>query len=238
MSKFFGHILNVLGVSRSGHRSSFCKSSYSQCGEDLIVRYIFQLRGIDIPTYLDIGANDPFYLSNTALFYLNGSTGINIEPDPSLIKKFFDYRPRDINLAIGIGAETCEKDLYIMDDPALNSFLIEEVRKYESLSLHKLVETRKILVSTVNSVLQEYNNGVFPDFLSLDAEGMDFEILKSIDYNSDIPKVICVEAAEYSPTGAGEKRIELIDFLISKGYFEYASTNLNVIMVKKEFWYR
>ena len=38
-------------------------TSYSQCSEDLIVRYIFNLRGISKPTYLDIGANDPFYIS-------------------------------------------------------------------------------------------------------------------------------------------------------------------------------
>ena len=55
------------------------KKSFSQCGEDLIVNYIFGLRGITKPTYLDIGANDPFYLNNTALFYINGCRGINIE---------------------------------------------------------------------------------------------------------------------------------------------------------------
>ena len=43
-------------------------NSYSQCGEDLLVDYIFKLRGIERPSYLDIGAHDPYYLSNTALF--------------------------------------------------------------------------------------------------------------------------------------------------------------------------
>jgi hypothetical protein len=66
---------------------------------------------------------------------------------------------------------------------------------------------------------------------------LDYKILQSIDFGTQYPKVICVEAAEYSPIGAGARRSELIDFLVSKGYYEYANTNLNAIMVKNEFWY-
>ena len=66
---------------------------------------------------------------------------------------------------------------------------------------------------------------------------MDFQILKSINFDKSSPKIICVEAAEYSPIGAGKRRDELIDFLVAKGYYEYANTNLNAIMVKKEFWF-
>ena len=47
-------------------------SSFSQCGEDLIVNYIFNLRGISLPSYLDIGANHPYFISNTALFHKKG----------------------------------------------------------------------------------------------------------------------------------------------------------------------
>ncbi|MDB5014019.1 MAG: Methyltransferase, FkbM family, partial [Daejeonella sp.] len=35
----------------------YSKNSYSQCGEDLIIQYIFNLRGISQPSYVDIGAN-------------------------------------------------------------------------------------------------------------------------------------------------------------------------------------
>ena len=59
--------------------------SFSQCGEDLLIDYVFKLRGIAQPSYIDIGANDPFYLNNTAIFYLRGCRGINIEANPKLI---------------------------------------------------------------------------------------------------------------------------------------------------------
>ena len=92
------------------------------------------------------------------------------------------------------------------------------------------------MIRTVSSVLSESFGGLFPDFLTLDAEGMDLQILRSIDFDKQWPKIICVEAAEYSPVGAGARRADLIDFLQSKNYIEYANTNLNAIMVKKAFW--
>ena len=63
------------------------------------------------------------------------------------------------------------------------------------------------------------------------------QIIKSIDFKKYWPKIICVEAAEYSPIGAGERRNDLIDLIKNKGYYEYANTNLNAIMVKDEFWF-
>lgn len=214
------------------------KTSFSQCGEDLLISYIFNLRGIFKPTYLDIGANDPYFLNNTALFYSLGSRGINIEANPVLIKDFFKYRPEDINLSFGIGSNETIMDFYIMNDPTLSSFSAQECEKYIATGKYHIIKTQKIKISTIQNVLDEFNNGIFPDFLSIDAEGMDFEILKTIDYQKSAPKVICVEAADYSPIGAGERRSELINFLEENGYYEYANTNLNAIMVKRDFWFK
>jgi hypothetical protein len=63
--------------------SKFEKKSFSQSGEDLIIDFIFNALGISRPSYIDIGAHHPYYLNNTAIFYLRGARGINIEPDPS-----------------------------------------------------------------------------------------------------------------------------------------------------------
>lgn len=213
------------------------KISFSQCGEDLLVQYTFGLRGVLKPSYLDIGANDPFYISNTALFYQNGSRGINIEANPALIENFKKSRPEDINLNFGIGSKESTLDFYVMNDPTLSSFSREECEKFISTGIYHITNVLKINVTTIQKILDEFSNGVFPDFLTIDAEGMDFEILRTIDYTRSPPKVICVEAAEYSPVGSGERRIELIDFLVQKGYYEYANTNLNAIMVKRDFWF-
>jgi FkbM family methyltransferase len=217
-------------------KQTFDKKSYSQCGEDLIIQYVFGLRGIYQPSYLDIGANHPFFINNTALFYEKGCRGINIEANPQLATNFLVHRKEDINLNIGISDQEEELDFYIMKDNTLSTFSKDECDYMISVG-KELSEIKKIPLTTISKILLQYNHGIFPDFLSLDVEGMDFQILQSIDFNKSSPKIICVEAAEYSPIGAGKRRSELIDFLVSKGYYEYANTNLNAIMVKNEFWF-
>lgn len=212
------------------------KKSYSQCGEDLLIQYIFTLRGVKNPSYIDIGANDPFFLSNTALFYKKGSRGINIEANPQLMKQFITNRPKDINLNIGISNKEEELDFYIMEDNTLSTFSKEECDFMVSKG-KTLKAVQKIKLITIADVLEKYFGNQFPDFMSIDVEGMDFQILQSIDFENSRPKVICVEAAEYSPVGAGARRSELIDFLVAKGYYEYANTNLNAIMVDRKFWF-
>src|ERR1035437_2327334 len=68
--------------------SNFVTGSYSQCGEDILVGYLFSLRGIKSPSYIDIGANHPWFINNTAFFYKKGCRGINIEPNQDLIPIF------------------------------------------------------------------------------------------------------------------------------------------------------
>lgn len=216
-------------------QDGYWKKSFSQCGEDLLVDYVFQLRGINRPSYLDIGAHHPYWISNTAYFYEKGCRGINIEANPQLISPFHRNRPEDINLNIGIGDEEGQLDFYVMEDPSLSTFSQQE--RDHMVSLGKQQKTTiPVRTRTISAVLSESFSGLFPDFLTLDAEGMDLSILRSIDFDRHWPKIICVEAAEYSPVGAGARRIELIDFLLSKNYIEYANTNLNAIMVKREFW--
>ncbi len=79
---------------------------------------------------------------------------------------------------------------------------------------------------------------MFPDFLSLDAEGIDEIVLQSIDYKDNFPKVICVETISFSTVGRGKKNKKIISFLEEKGYLLYADTNINSIFVKKDLWER
>lgn len=184
---------------------------------------------------MDIGAYHPLALSNTALFYKQGCKGINVEANPELHKFFKRYRPKDINLNVGVGTDNNVLDFYVMEDYTLSTFSRDEMDKMGTMGkkcLHKV----PIQVLSIQFIVDKYNKGVFPDFLSIDVEGLDFEIIKTIDFKRSYPKVICVEAAEYSPVGAGKRKEELIHFLSEQGYLEYANTNLNAIMVRHEFW--
>jgi len=210
--------------------------SFSQCGEDLIVDYIFKLRNIYNPTYIDIGAYHPYRLNNTAIFYHRGCKGINIEANPWLLESFKELRPNDINLNVGISDYKGKLNFYFMYENTLSTFSKKEMEIMVKLN-KQVAHIAKIKVTTINSIIEKYTKNIFPDFLSLDAEGFDLKILQSINFLGNVPKVICVESAEYSPLGAGAPRNELIDFLESKGYYRYACTNLNSIMVKRDFWF-
>lgn len=214
------------------------KISYSQSGEDIIVRFIFDDIGIQTPSYIDIGAYHPKRLSNSALFYGNGSRGINIEPDPKLFESFKLERAEDINLNIGVSNLEEEIDFYTMSAPTLNTFSRKEAENCSQIGNYQITAITKIKVDVISNIIDRYCGGVFPEFLSLDVEGIDLKILQSINYEESSPLVICVETISFSETGNGVKDINILQFLESKGYMIYADTYINTIFVKKDKWIR
>lgn len=79
--------------------------------------------GIEKPSYLDIGCNHPYVGSNTALLYLTGSHGWNIDANHRCIEMMKSERPDDDNICCGVLTENGQKDFYILDDMSpLNSF--------------------------------------------------------------------------------------------------------------------
>ncbi|AMR31836.1 hypothetical protein A0256_10585 [Mucilaginibacter sp. PAMC 26640] len=219
-------------------KPQYQKQSYSQSGEDLIIDFIFTQIGIAQPTYLDIGAHHPYYLSNTALFHQKSCSGINVEPDRALFKAFQHDRKSDVNLNCGVGDKAGEMTLHIMDVPALNTFSVDEANRLVSEHGFKIVSKVTTPVYTVADIIAQYNNNIFPDLLSVDVEGFDEAIIKSIDFKKSAPIVICLETISYSDTGNGVKDTVLINYLTENGYMVYADTNINTIFVLQNKWQR
>jgi FkbM family methyltransferase len=216
--------------------NQFEKISYSQSGEDIIIEYLFRLRNIERPGCLDIGAYHPIAANNTYKFFLKVSRVVNIDANPAAIEKFLVIRPSDTNLNLGIGTSIGECDFYIMEDEALNTFSQEEKTGLEKMG-SRLKEVKKIKMVNVNEILKKYFDNTAPDLISIDAEGIDFDIVKSLDFSKYAPKVICIESINYTPDGTGRKRFELCRFIEEAGYFEYANTNINSIFVNKAWWF-
>lgn len=104
--------------------------SYAQHGDDLFVMNLFNNLEMKKFTYLDIGAHNPYIISNTALFYKMGCRGINVEANPNLIQYFYEYRPEDCNLNIGIGKQQGTMPFFMIDQfSGLNSFSEEIIKK-------------------------------------------------------------------------------------------------------------
>lgn len=213
------------------------RKSYSQTGEDCIVRWIFDVLGIRNPSYVDIGAHDPFLYSNTAMFYSQGSHGINIEPDPLLFKRIARKRKGDINLQMGIGDVSGVMPFYVMSAKTLSTFSEKEAKSLCEIHGYKVQDILEVKVEPLQYVIDTFCGGAFPDFLSLDTEGFDELILGALKTCSSLPKVICVESREYGVSGLQKSSaLELYEMLKPLGYMFFADTYINAIFVLRDLW--
>ncbi len=200
----------------------YASASYAQEGEDVLMARILGNKKDGF--YVDVGAHHPVRFSNTYFFYKRGWRGINIEPNPTgsrLLKKF---RPRDINLELGISDQLGVLTYWMFDEPALNSFDYEVVQQRVAKSGYTLIGNKKINVSRLDSVLTKYiEQERTIDFMSVDTEGHDLSVLKSNDWTRFRPAWLLVESFDHNAP-LDKIRTEQHLFLLSKGYELYAKT--------------
>ena len=228
-------MLNKIGrIVRRLSGTEHVRKSYSQSGEDLILSFLLSdILGIQYPTYLDIGAHHPRSLSNTYYFYRRGSAGVCVEPDPLLVTRFDKARPRDVRLPVGIAIdERRSATLYRFSDPGFNTFSEEQMRRTQALPHMSLLGQVEVKLVPVNEVLAAHFAPA-PDFISVDTEGFDLPILKTVDFERFRPIAICVEAIE---SDTWERIPEIPEFLDEVGYEVFADTNLNLIFVDSKVW--
>jgi FkbM family methyltransferase len=195
--------------------------SYSQFGEDLLIDRLLGKPGTGV--YVDVGANDPDFLNNTKRFYERGWRGVNIEPHVGLFRKFLTARPGDTNLNIGVGPVEGELEFFLFDPHQNSTFSAREAERYKSLG-EKLVGVEKVKVETLRAVLERIGKRV--DFLSVDAEGIDLEVLKSNDWSRFRPVLVCVESGDYETR---EEDMGIHAFMVSVGYEQVLFNGCNAI---------
>lgn len=195
--------------------------SFSQEGEDLILARIFGAQKSGL--YVDIGAHHPTRFSNTFKFYLKGWRGINVDANPGSMKIFNDFRGDDINLELAISDQVTSLIFYRFNEPALNTFSSEEATKKNGLGDYKIIEEVEISTVTLADVLNKnLKKGKEIDFLSIDVEGLDLNVIKSNDWSRFQPKVIVIEElnSDLSQISKGET----YKYLLGKGYTLFART--------------
>jgi len=116
----------------------------------------------------------------------------------------------------------------------LNTFSEDEAKRYIQEG-HEQIASHEIEVLTFEEVIKQHFDHT-PDFVSLDVEGMDLEILQSIDFSRNQPTVFCIETITYSRGGEGEKLTVIDDMMAENGYLKYADTYINTIYVRKDRW--
>lgn len=210
------------------------KLSWSQCGEDLIVAFLLKdWLHVQQPTYLDIGAHNATYLSNTYHFYRQGCSGVCVEPDPDLAAAIAARRPRDVVVNAGIGeSDETGMDFYVMDSRFMNTFSKSQCDELIAGGA-KLQKTIRVPLININRLMDERLKRT-PDFVSLDTEGFDLPILRSWDLKRHRPKVFCVETLTQDKEP--QKITEISTFLVDNGYRVHADTFINTIYVDQLAW--
>jgi FkbM family methyltransferase len=203
---------------------NFATLSYAQEGEDLILKRFLEYK--DKGFYVDIGAHHPKRFSNTYLFYKKGWRGINIDAMPGSMDAFNKERPKDINLEVGVSKIQGELKFYMFNEPALNTFSATEANKKDGLRKYKIIQTKKIPTYSLKHIFDKYlDNSQNIDFLSIDVEGLDLDVLKSNDWALYRPQFVLVEDL---------RNYILVDFFANSDLYSYLHA-LNYELVAKTF---
>lgn len=210
---------------------------YSQAGEDAIIEFILNYgeqkrKGA---SYLDIGCNRYKELNNSYHFYEKGMRGVLIDANPKFIDEIRHNRPEDTVLNMGVGIDSGKSmTFYALNWDWLSSFNKDEVDEVVKESEWVKVEQEiKVPIITLNEIYEKYFFSV-PAIVSIDIEGDELAILKSVDMEKYRPLIYVVETIKYSSKISIEnKRMDIIEYMKSVDYYEYAFTGVNSIFIDR-----
>ncbi|MES2216192.1 MAG: FkbM family methyltransferase [Patescibacteria group bacterium] len=210
-------------------RFGYVVLSYSQHGEDAILKDLFT--GTRKGFYVDVGAHHPHRLSNTFWFYRQGWNGINIDATPGSMKSFKKLRPRDINIEAAISEKPTTLKFYPFTKPAFNTFS-ESLAKEHEMNGSIPLAAQTISTTRLENVLRSHiKPGQKIDFLTIDVEGLELEVLRSMDWSTFIPDVVVVEDIHSDPELPRSSLV--FTFLKEKGYHLMAYTGKTFIFDRR-----
>lgn len=184
--------------------------SYAQNGEDVVLRRLFA----DQPggCYVDIGANHPVTDSVTKHFSLRGWRGVNVEPRPDLYAMLCEDRPLDTNLQVAVSDQPGPTTLFAFDWSHHGlSTLSRDTAAATGLDASELT----VDTLTLAEVFNEHVEGP-ADFLKIDVEGFEAEVIASGDWEAQRPRVVVVEATAPRTTVPTHEAWEPV--LLAAGY--------------------
>lgn len=182
--------------------------------------------------YIDIGANHPIRLSNTYAFYRLGARGVLVEPDPDLAAELRRSRTGDTVISAGVAFdERSSATLFRLTARVYNTFIREEAERIVEASKAWPEEQRQSIVDAVtvplislNEIISEHL-GNRPHLISIDTEGADLPILRSLDLSLlSNPCFICIE----NGTDA-----EVLTLLRPAGFGHVATTAANRLFMRR-----
>jgi len=206
-------------------------TSYAQEGEDLVLRRLFDHGRTGF--YVDVGCHHPFRFSNTYLFYKLGWRGICVDPLPGAAALFRRWRPRDVALEIGVSTEPTTLTYHMFNEPALNTFDPALATARDGVRHYRIIDRKPVPVVPLASILHDHLEAPETriDFLSVDVEGLDLDVLRSNDWKRFRPRAVVVESLGSDLMSLA--RDPIVDFMDSVGYLAFAKTGQSVVFVER-----
>lgn len=165
--------------------------SYAQRYEDLYLMRCFGARSEGF--YIDIGSGHPVYDNMSFAFYLQGWRGITVEPNPWLARLSRAVRPRDCHLEALIGAASGEATFYLVEELHGLSTMIESYANAARTRFGKRSQAMQAPITTLRELCAQHAPAAF-DFLKVDVEGAERDVIRNGDWQNHRPKVVIVEA--------------------------------------------
>jgi FkbM family methyltransferase len=202
--------------------------SYSQNLEDYHLSLAFA--GQATGTYIDIGAGHPIADNVSFWFYERGWQGVVVEPQSKLAALYPRLRPRDVAVAGLIGRENGEADFHIVGGLHGLSTTKEGVAKATQVfGVH--YQTTRTPTTTLAKLCERHGLGTV-DFLKIDVEGAECDVLLGGDWERFRPKVVVIEAV--TPVASEPSWQEWEPFLIAQRYRFVLFDTLNRFYVAEE----
>jgi FkbM family methyltransferase len=165
--------------------------SYAQRFEDLCLMRCFGLRSEGF--YIDIGSGHPVYDNMSFAFYLQGWRGVTVEPNPWLARLSRAVRPRDRHIEAVIGPAVGEATFHLVDDFHGLSTMIESHARSARMQFGKASQAIVVPMTTLEELCERHAPGSI-DFLKVDVEGAEQDVLLNGNWQKHRPKVVIVEA--------------------------------------------
>jgi FkbM family methyltransferase len=202
--------------------------SYSQNLEDYHLSLAFA--GQATGTYIDIGAGHPIADNVSFWFYERGWQGVVVEPQSKLAALYSLLRPRDIAIAGLIGRENGETDFHVVDRLHGLSTTKEGVAK-ATQAFGVDYQTIRRPTTTLARLCERRDLGTI-DFLKIDVEGAEGDVLFGGDWERFRPKVVVAEAV--TPMASEPSWQDWEPFLIAQRYRFVLFDTLNRFYVAEE----